>query len=58
MTDLEIPVGKRTLRYRFFEMLPAIVSYTFILAPLILSLVSPLAAAIFVIAYMISIFIC
>lgn len=47
MTDLEIPLGKRTLQYRFFEMLPALLSYGAIILLIILSLISPLAAAIF-----------
>lgn len=56
MTDIEIPVGKRTPMYRFFEMLPAILSYLMILAPFILSLFNPLLAAIFIIVYIISYF--
>lgn len=53
MTDLEIPIGKRTASYRFFEMLPAMLSVGLVLLPVILSLVSPLLAAVFVIAYLI-----
>lgn len=53
MTDLEIPVGKRTAKYRFFEMLPAILSYTLLLAPIILSIFNPLLAAVFIIGYII-----
>lgn len=49
MTDLEIPIGKRTKKYRFFEMLPAILSYGSILLLVFLSLVSPLLAAIYLI---------
>lgn len=47
MDDLEIPLGKRTKAYRFFEMLPAILSYGTILTMVILSLVSPLLAAVY-----------
>jgi len=48
MTNLEIPLGKkRTKSYRFFEMLPAILSYGTIIALIILSFVSPLLAAIY-----------
>ena len=47
MIDLEIPVGKRTRQYRFFEMLPALVSYGAIILLFVLSLVSPLLAAIY-----------
>lgn len=53
MTDLEIPVGKRTFKYRFFEMLPAICSYGTILLPIVLSIFKPLYAAIFIIGYII-----
>ncbi|MBC7869005.1 hypothetical protein H7X69_02410 [Candidatus Saccharibacteria bacterium] len=47
MIDLEIPLGKRTRSYRFFEMLPAIFSYGAIILLVVLSLVSPLLAAIY-----------
>jgi cellulose synthase/poly-beta-1,6-N-acetylglucosamine synthase-like glycosyltransferase len=57
MTDIEIPVGKRTPKYRFFEMLPAFLSYGIILLPIILSLISPLLAAIFIIGYIIMFFV-
>lgn len=43
--DLEIPLGKRTKLYRFFEMVPAIISYSMILILVVLSLINPLAAA-------------
>jgi len=45
MTDLEIPLEKRTRQYRFFEMLPATLSYGLIITLVVLSLVSPIAAA-------------
>lgn len=51
MKDIEIPIGRRTPKYRFFEMLPALLSYTLILLPIIISIISPLAAAIFIIGY-------
>lgn len=47
MIDLEIPLGKRTKAYRFFEMLPALLSYSAIILLVVLSLVSPLFAAIY-----------
>lgn len=53
MTDLEIPLGKRTAKYRFFEMLPAICSYGILLLPILLSIISPILAALFIIAYLI-----
>ncbi len=54
MTDIEIPLGRRSLKYRFFEMLPAILSYGMLLLPVILSIVSPLWAAVFIIVYIMS----
>lgn len=47
MIDLEIPLGKRTLKYRLFEMLPASLSYGAIILLVVLSLISPLLAAIY-----------
>lgn len=35
--SIEIPLGKRTRQYRFFEMLPGIVSYTMLLLLLVLA---------------------
>jgi cellulose synthase/poly-beta-1,6-N-acetylglucosamine synthase-like glycosyltransferase len=45
--DLELPLGKRTPMYRFFEMVPAILSYGAFVLLIVLSLTSPLLAAIF-----------
>ncbi|MDB5163337.1 MAG: hypothetical protein JWO54_603 [Candidatus Saccharibacteria bacterium] len=47
MIDLELPLGKRTKMYRFFEMVPAIVSYGAFALLIILSIFSPLLAAIY-----------
>jgi cellulose synthase/poly-beta-1,6-N-acetylglucosamine synthase-like glycosyltransferase len=47
MIDLEIPLGKRKLSYRLFEMLPAVLSYGAIILLVVLSLLSPLLAAIY-----------
>lgn len=55
--DIEIPLGKRKPFYRFFEMVPAILSYTTILLPVILSIISPVFGAIFVIAFIITWFV-
>lgn len=45
MVDLEIPLGQRTLKYRLFEMLPAILSYGALLILIFLSIISPPLAA-------------
>lgn len=47
MVDLEIPIGKRTRSYRFFEMLPAICSYGAIALLIILAIINPLLAAVY-----------
>ncbi len=47
MTNLEIPMGKRTLKYRFFEMLPATLSYGALILLVVLSLLSPTLAAVY-----------
>ena len=45
--NLEIPRGKRTLKYRFFEILPGIISYGAIALLFILSLIEPVLGAIY-----------
>lgn len=57
MTDIEIPVGKRTFKYRFFEILPFTLSVLLVLLPIVLSLVNPLVATIFIVAYLIMFFV-
>lgn len=52
--DIEIPLGKRTAAYRFFEMLPAILSYGAILLLIVLSLISPTLAAIYLLLVIIT----
>ena len=47
MIDLEIPIGKRTKAYRFFEMVPALLSYGALILLVVLSLLSPLIAAVY-----------
>lgn len=54
MIDLEIPLGKRTKQYRFFEMLPALISYSALLLLVVLSLVSPFLAAIYLLLVIIT----
>jgi cellulose synthase/poly-beta-1,6-N-acetylglucosamine synthase-like glycosyltransferase len=47
MIDLEIPLGKRTPGYRFFEMVPAILSYGALLLLVVLSLIHPILGAVY-----------
>lgn len=54
MIDLEIPVGKRTLKYRLFEMLPGAISYGMLILMVVLSLVSPTLAAVYLFIIIIS----
>jgi hypothetical protein len=52
MKNIEIPFEKdRGKRYRFFEALPGLVTWTMILLPFILSFISATAAAVYIIAY-------
>lgn len=45
--DLELPLGKRTKFYRIFEMIPAAISYGAFALLIVLSIISPLLAAIY-----------
>ena len=54
MIDLELPLQKRSKAYRFFEILPAILSYGAIILLVILSIVSPLAAAVYLLVIIIT----
>lgn len=55
MADFELPLGKRTRFYRFFEMVPAIVSYGAFALLIILSIFSPLLAAIYLMLIIITV---
>jgi len=55
MIDLEIPLGKRTLKYRLFEMLPAVLSYGAFIVLIVFSLISPLLAAIYLMLIVITV---
>lgn len=54
MIDLEIPLKKRTRLYRFFEMAPAVLSYGMVLLLVVLSLLSPIAAAVYLLLIIIT----
>ena len=45
--DLELPLGKRTRLYRFFEILPGALSYLAVILLFILSYFTPVLAAIY-----------
>lgn len=55
MTDLEIPLNKRTKSYRFFEMLPAMLSYGMLLLLVVLSWIEPLYAGIYLLLLIITV---
>ncbi|MGE5309770.1 MAG: hypothetical protein ACM3JF_01665 [Sphaerimonospora mesophila] len=62
MTDIEIPLfadrgGKRTRQYRFFEMLPALLSIGAILLLVVLSLFSPFWASVYILVIVLAMFI-
>jgi len=53
MTDLEIPPEKdRHGHYRFFEILPGVLSWTLVFTPIILSFINIEAAVLFVLLYL------
>lgn len=47
--SVELPAGKRTKLYRFFEILPGFLSYTLLILLFVLSLVKPILGAIYLI---------
>ena len=49
MKNIEIPQGKRTKFYRFFEILPAFLSYGAIVLMIVLSIFSPFLASVYLI---------
>ncbi len=52
MTDIEIPYEENRSRgYRFFEILPGVLSWLMLLLPLLLSLINVTIGAIFILAY-------
>ena len=57
MIDLEIPLKNRTRAYRFFEMVPGIISWGSIILLVVLSLVNPLFAGIYVLLVIVTLLI-
>ena len=55
--DLEIPLGKRSKLYRFFEMLPALISYGMLILLVVLSVFSPFLAAIYLLLLVLTTFV-
>lgn len=45
--DLEIPLGKRTRKYRFLEILPGVLSYSMIILLFVISIINPMWGAIY-----------
>ena len=57
MKNIEIPhVQDRSKRYRFFEMLPGLLSWSVLALPIVLSFINPVVAAVFILAYLITYF--
>jgi hypothetical protein len=57
MTDIEIPLGKRTRFYRFFEILPAVLSYGAIILLFVLAIFAPIVGAIFILCIVLAMFV-
>ncbi len=54
MKDNELPIGKRSRLYRFFEILPGAMSYGMIILLFVFSMISPLAGAIYLLIIIIT----
>jgi hypothetical protein len=52
--EFELPLGERTRFYRFFERVPAIISYGAFILLIVLSIVSPLLAAVYLLLIIIT----
>ena len=57
MKNIEIPQGKRTKFYRFFEILPAFLSYGAIVLMVVLSIFSPFLASVYLILIIVTLLI-
>lgn len=53
MTDIEIPYQEnRSRRYRFFEMLPGLLTWSILILPFVLAIFSPHLCVLFIVAYL------
>lgn len=57
MKNIEIPTGKRTRLYRFFEVVPAVLSYGAIILLIVLSVLNPLLAAFYLLVIILTTFV-
>lgn len=57
MIDLELPLGKRTALYRLFEVLPGAISYLIIITLVVLSVINPLWAAVYLLLLILTMFV-
>lgn len=57
MINLELPLGKRTRLYRFFEIVPGVISFGMLILLVVLALVNPLWAAVYLLLVVITVFI-
>ena len=55
--DIEIPLGKRTFKYRFFEILPAFLSFGAIVLMFLLSFFSPFLASLYLLTIVTTLFV-
>ena len=55
--DIEIPLGKRTFKYRFFEILPAFLSFGAIILMFLLSFFSPFLASLYLLTIITALFV-
>ena len=55
--SLDLPIGKRTMMYRFFEMLPALLSYGAFIILIFLSIVWPSGAALYLLLVILAMFV-
>lgn len=55
--NIKLCLGKRTRLYRFFEILPALLSYGMLILLIVLSIINPLWAAVYLLLLIITMFI-